>query len=152
MPYTLTELEREIVAKIELEKASGNQEIVADWVAHSVMAEHREIVGDDSEFHTCCSYRTVRETTRKVMSAYQKGEVKDASQTTLDGFEYLQTHYVITRDIGKHAQQMMVAITALTYDELTVKAGEHYAMQKAHGKHGDEIIRFRDDKFRFLAA
>ena len=152
MPYTLSELEREIVAKIEAEKSSGNRAIVADWVAQSVMSEHRHIVGDDSDFHTCCSYRTVRETTRKVMSAYQKGEVKDAAQATLDGFEYLQTHYVITRDTGKHAQQMMVAITELTYEELTAKAGEHYAMQKAHGKHGDEIIRFRDDKFRSLAA
>ena len=152
MPYSLSDLEQEITDTIEREKDSGNGAIPADWVAHAVMAAHPQISGEDKDFYTVCSYRTVREATRRVMSKYGRGEL-ESPQATLDGFEFLQTHYVVS-DTGVDGDviQTMKHIDMLTYEELTAKAVEHEAVGMSHLKHRDEIYRFRDSKFKDMAA
>lgn len=145
--YSLQDLETEIINLIERQKYEGARIIPADWVAQAVMASHPSISGDDSDFYTVCSYRTVRETTRRVMSKYRKNEI-ETSQVTLDGFEMLQTHYVIAhKDQHGEDAQVMKHVDEMTYDELTAKAIEHERVGLAHLKHRDELYRFRDSKF-----
>lgn len=146
--YSLADLTKEVTDKIESAKASGHTEIVADWIAHSVISDHPDLSGDDTDFYQICSYRTVRETTRAVMGAYDKNELKDSAQQILEGFTKLQTHYVVSR----MKKQCMVHVDAMTFEELKAKANEHYAMQIGHGIHGDEIMRFANDKFNGLQA
>lgn len=148
MSYSLTDLEKEIIAKIEAEKGAGNERIVADWVAHAVIADHPNMFGEDREFYAVCTYRTVRESTRRVMSKYRKNEIPDELQMTLEGFEYLQTYYVLTAK-GEDGEetQVQVHVSAMTYEELTAKAEEHARAARAHDKHAEEIYRFRDAKF-----
>ena len=148
MTYSLADLSQEITNLIEGAKADGVKEIVADWIAHGVMKAHPFIEGNDSDFYEVCAYRTVRETTRAVISAYQKGEVPSEHQQILEGYKRAQTHYVVDRGPKKKEKHMvMVHIQSMTYDELTSKAAEHAAMQVAHGEHARELLRFRDDKF-----
>ena len=148
MAYSLNDLEIEIIQKIEREKDNGNERIHADWVAHAVMADHPRIEGEDKEFYTVCSYRTVRETTRKVMGKYRKNEIPEEFQMTMEGFEHLQVYYVVTQiDSDGDKTQVQVHISAMTYDELTAKAKEHEAFAKSHLSHSREIYRFRDEKF-----
>jgi hypothetical protein len=154
MAYSLSDLEKEIISTIEQEKASGNERIPADWVAHAVMAAHPRITGDDKDFYTVCSYRTVREATRKVMGEYRKGEIQLDTQMTMEGFEFLQTYYVIAgpKDEDGQSSQVQVHVDAMSYEELTAKAVEHDAFAKGHARHRDEIYRFRDSKFAAQAA
>jgi len=154
MSYSLSDLESEIVDTIERERSAGNPGIPADWVAHAVMASHPHITGEDKDFYTVCSYRTVRETTRRVMSKYQKGEAQTDTQMTMEGFEFLQTYYVVTGPKGEDGNgiQVMVHVDAMTYEQLTEKALEHDAFARGHGRHRDEIYRFRDSKFGDVSA
>jgi hypothetical protein len=148
MPYSLADLEIEITNVIEHQKASGNARIPADWVAHAVMAAHPRIGGEDKDFYTICSYRTVRETTRRVMSKYRNGETAGTEQTSLEGFDFLQKYYVVTeKDDDGDDQQVQLHVDVMTYEQLTAKALEHHAVGVAHLKHRDEIYRFRDAKF-----
>jgi hypothetical protein len=149
MSYSLADLENEIIEKIEEQKQIGAGRINADWVAHAVMESHQDIEGSDRDFHIVCSFRTVRETTRRVMGKYRKTEISIDPQMTLEGFEYLQTHYVVTDTNG---DQVMVHVAAMTYEELTSKAQEHEASAKAHAAHANEIYRFRDQKYGERAA
>ena len=148
MTYSLADLEVEIISVIEREKDAGNVRIPADWVAHAIMAAHPRIVGEDKDFYTICSYRTVREATRRAMSKYRNGEVTEVEQTSLEGFQHLQKYYVITeKDEDGDDQQVQVHVDTMTYEQLTAKALEHHAAGVAHLKHRDEIYRFRDAKF-----
>ena len=149
MSYSLNDLETEIVQRIEEEKESGNSRINADWVAHAVMEAHQNIEGADRDFHLVCSFRTVRETTRRVMGKYRKNEISIDPQMTMDGFEYLQTHYVVADMSG---DQVMVHVFQMTYEELTAKAEEHEASAKAHAQHARELYRLRDQKFAATEA
>jgi hypothetical protein len=149
MAYSLGDLETEITQKIEEQKQIGCGRINADWVAHAVMEAHQNIEGDDRDFHLVCSFRTVRETTRRVMGKYRKNEISIDPQMTMDGFEYLQTHYVVTDSSG---DQVMVHVFQMTYQELTEKAEEHEASAKAHAQHARELYRLRDQKFASINA
>jgi hypothetical protein len=154
MSYSLSDLEKEIIKTIEAEKLAGNDRIPADWVAHAVMAAHPRITGEDKDFYTVCSYRTVRESTRKVMSDYRKGEAKHDTQMTMEGFEFLQTYYVIAgqKDEDGQSAQVQVHVNSMTFDELTLKAMEHDSFARGHARHRDEIYRFRDAKFAQRAS
>jgi hypothetical protein len=87
------------------------------------------------------------------MSKYKKGEAQPDGQLTMEGFEYLQTYYVIeNNEKDGEKSQSMIHIEQMSYEQLTQKALEHDAFQKAHGRHRDEIYRFRDAKFESKAA
>jgi hypothetical protein len=146
--YTQNDLMREITQKIESEKESGAATIVADWVAHSVMDSHSDIDGADKDFHITCSYKTVRDAVRRVMGNFQKNEIAADPQMTMEGFEYLQTHYVIDRG----GDQVMAHVMSMTYEELTAKAEEHGRQKKAAAKHEQELYRLRDRLFPERAA
>ena len=138
MSYSLNDLEQEIVRKIEEQKTEQSARINADWVAHAVMKDHADIAGADREFHVVCTFRTVRETTRRVMGKYRKNEVSVDPQMTMEGFEYLQTHYVVA---DKNGDQVMVHVLSMTFEELIAKAEEHEASANAHSRHAREIRR-----------
>jgi len=139
--YKISELEGEILDKLdELQRKFPDQDIPALWIANSVMSDHGLIAEADPDgFHHTCSFRTVREYTRRVVSRYDGSPTATPDpQIVLPGFERLQTHYLIDRD----GEQTMVRVDRLSSAERRAKAAELRAMGAGCYQHAEELDRY----------
>jgi hypothetical protein len=139
--YKISDLEGEILEKLDvLEALHPDQDIPASWIAQAVMADHGlRAEADPDGFHHCCSFRTVREYTRRVISQYDgKPTLTPDAQIVMPGYERLQTHYVVDRG----GEQTMVRVDRLTSQERRNKAAELRAMGAGCYQHAEELDRY----------
>ena len=140
-----TQLRAEIHQKID-ESIKANTRIVASWITHEICEDHRcglSEIGVDSDYWQWCGYRTTREYVRRCISKRINDIPEDDDpQLKLDGFDHVQTHYLVKRggeDIG-------VPIEEMTIDEIASKASHYKAMGAACFDHADELLRYIEVK------
>lgn len=116
----------------------------ATWIAHEVCENHKDELIGEAEFSRYNIYENVRsEVTRTINKFAGDKPVKEDNQLTLEGFDFVQTHYVVTRnneDIGVPVYQMEPA-------EIDAKVSLYRKMGDACHAHADELVRFKDQQF-----
>lgn len=137
--YTLKDLDNEIAEKVVWLEENNGAELHKDWLIQAVLKDHTAVHGDDSDMAICCMRDTVSNKVRAYFNKIKASADLDP-QMLLPGFKHLQKRYSIERK----KQRVIVEIHNMTFDELTEKADEYYAMSKGAAEHGDEIIRYRD--------
>lgn len=139
--YKLADLDAEIEAKIKyLEEAFCDQDLEANWIAHSILADHPlAATADPVGFHTTCTAKTVREQVRRFVQKYDGTPATTPERNlVLPGFERVQTHYLIDRG----GAQTLVRIDRITDAECEAKAVELNIMGDGCYQHADELRRY----------
>jgi hypothetical protein len=112
-----------------------------DWnaskIANQIVTTHKEeIVSDWIRFNV---YNNVRAVVGKYISMTCNKEIdSDVIQLTLDGFEFLQSVYLVKRDnesIGIH-------IDDLTDEEIMQKVKQYNKAAEGYKRHAKELLRF----------
>lgn len=127
----LTGVIREV---LEGEIAAGNQEIRKAWIVQQIVTAH-PAEGDHEDFLTACAYHAVSDITGRVIRQFGSNPDPEKRQLVLAGYERVQTHYQIERD----GEPRVIAIEALTDEELSSKIAELRSMAVGLTKHADEL-------------
>lgn len=137
--YTMKDMKTEIQAKVQTLRINRDVVLHPDWITQDVMIDHADITGDDAEFHRVCSRQTVREEVTKQINKIERLDA-DRSQLSfqIEGFEHLQSHYVIERK----SELVGVPIDDASDEELLCKASEYDSMSTALAAHAAEIRRY----------
>lgn len=112
------------------------------FIAHAICAAHAHGLVDDDQalFWQHCGYREVRrEVTRCINGRAGDGAKTEGIQMILPGYEYVQTHYVVTRaneDIG-------VPVGDMTDAEIDSKITLYRTMARSCQAHADELARYK---------
>jgi hypothetical protein len=122
------------VRKFIADKIDNGETIVVAWLANEFVSSKSGIEGDDVEFYRDCAILQLKGIVRACVGTYDAKPVVDA-QLTLDGFEYLQCAYSVTRA----DQVVLVPVKQLSDSELLGRADEYDLMAKGCRAHAREI-------------
>lgn len=142
MGILFSEVQREITAKIDWLIKNNGSILHPDSIVYSIFNDHADIVGNDAEFHLCCSYQKLRDEVRQQINKMKvKADEQDVSeQLVMPGFEYLQQRYFLKRG----DDVCIVKIEEMTDDEIELKANERESMGRACFAHADELRRYKE--------
>jgi len=139
MAYSGSDLTTEIRALID-SKIERNGVVDPAWITMEICGAHKQIKGEDSEFHFFCASQFVRDSVGKALKFYDcKLSTKGDPQLVLPGYEHLQRAYLVKRK----DKPVIVAIDDLTDEELEAKEAELLAMSEGAKKHANELRRYR---------
>ncbi|HMF68068.1 MAG TPA: hypothetical protein VK602_10720 [Phyllobacterium sp.] len=137
----------------KLDAATKNRR---DWrprfIANELLVDHMipELKGSEEyEFWRYCGYETCRDITTMVINHLTDPVAfdKDEKAPVLPGFEHLQTHYTVKRNMdgGKFGSVEIIGvpIEQLTDDEMIVIAKKLRTASVALGEHANELDRYR---------
>lgn len=146
--YSINDLQDEIRTHVDLLIRSGAESLHPDWVTNSVMSEHTEIDGEDTDFYRIAARMTVRQEVRKCLNAFKPTEDSSPNeQLVLEGFERLQKYYLVNRD----GTQVAARIDTLSEIEIRLKISELKSMAAGCLLHADELARYLGRKYDAVA-
>ncbi len=135
--YSFAELQREI-SKVIDQKRALKEKLHPSWITTAIMESHSDITGVDADFHKCCSRVSIRKEVTQQVNRIDADPANPSQQLILDGFDHLQSYYVVERD----GELVGVPVDEVSNAELLRKADEYDAMGRACMKHADEIRRY----------
>lgn len=131
-----TEVTREI-RNIVQDRIDSGVIVRVEWLTTEIMSMKSDIGGSDADFYIACGIDFIKNTVKRVIGGYAP-KPEQNEQIVMDGFDYLQKAYTVTRD----DQITLVPVTMLTDDELEMRALEYEAMSKGCIAHAKEIRSF----------
>lgn len=135
--YTLANLNAEIETLIE--QMDGVSRLRPDWITHTIMDQHKDIDGADSDFFRCVGREQVRDAVRARLSRYRVTPLLQPDpQMVFEGFNRLQQRYLVPED----GEQVAIRVEDMTGQQRRAKASELRAMGAGCYEHADELDRF----------
>jgi len=131
-----TEVTREIRGIVQ-DRIDSGVIVRVEWLTTEIMAMKDNIEGEDADFYLACGVDFIKNTVKRVIGGYSP-KPEQAAQIVMDGFDYLQKAYTVTRD----EQVTLVPVTMLSDAELEMRAQEYEAMAKGCIAHAKEIRTF----------
>lgn len=115
-------------------------------IANEICQDHAHKIVDDDEFIRVCVYGYVRQNVGKYLLKRFDNPDRQAetNQIVIEGFEYLQTHYIVEIEGEKVAEH----ISILSEDQLLTIEDRMTKNINGLTKHRNELKRFREKKFK----
>lgn len=116
----------------------------ATWITHEICENHKHELSGDAEFSRFNIYENVRGEVTKTINKFAGDKpAKEDNQLPLEGFDYVQSHYVITRD----GEDVGLPVYQMEADEIDAKVSLYRKMGNTCHAHADELVRFKDQQF-----
>lgn len=113
-------------------------------LVRSVVDEHLDLAGQDSEFARRCVEWTIEQHVRKFFNLFKAKPVDtERPLPGMEGFKRLQKAYLLPRE----GEQKIVLLHAMTEEEMTEQSKMYRTMGAGCYEHADELDRFRDNLF-----
>jgi len=142
-----TFLTGEISAKVE-KYASMKMTMNPAVIAREICEDHAHELADDSEFWEVCGFQFTKQNVANYLRKNFDNQDKQAetNQLVIEGFEYLQSHYIVEKDGDPEA----VHISDLTYDQ--IKFISNRMKRKAKGLliHARELEKYAEKMAEIL--
>lgn len=139
-------LQHEISEKIDA-MAATDVKLHPSWISHAICQDHELGLApesEDADFWRHAGHRTVRaevgQYLRKLYGISAEGAAE--RQLTLDGFDHIQTRYIVNRE----GDEVAIPTPELTDGELDGIEARLRAMSDALGVHADEIARYKRER------
>lgn len=132
-------LGEEIAAELNRLQDEGKP-LVASWITHAICQRHEGELEGEAHFWRHAGHANTRDAVRRAINGRtgDKAE-RDPRQTTLPGYQHLQSYYLVKRrgvgDIG-------IPIHDMTDREIEEKVTRYEAMSVACRHHAEELREF----------
>lgn len=148
--YTVPKIDDEIAAKVVWLEQNNGDVLHKDWLINAVMADHKDISGEDADFALCTARFTVQVRVERYFRDIKENETaeKPDAQLTLPGYERLQRRYLVERG----AEQVAVSPWQMTEAEIDSKAEQLRSFARGMFDHANELLRFKEARRQKVGA
>jgi hypothetical protein len=135
----------QLASDIEQVMQSMEGRLHPEWITQAVCDLHKDVHGADAIFWTVTGRAEIRERVRSAINRFKlKATVEPDRQIVLEGFERLQTHYLVQED----GEQVAIPIEEMTDKQWDWKEREFALMSQGISQHLAEIRRYRAGRRR----
>jgi hypothetical protein len=140
MPYSPSDLEREVHAMIATQLEAGHT-IIRGWIEHDILTRHPLPVISDYDFNVMCRRQQVNRAVLDVLRSLHDPKIVAGRGGTpiLPGFEHLRLGYPFKREDG---ELIVIPLSKMTTAQILARADDYDQMAIGCREHAEELRRY----------